>query len=145
MKIVFMSTYFSHSFEHVFSSSGSVLMWNSSGKPWIMQSSKYSWDIASLHSRISYSIFGSTYSLYIFMFTPYKLEIRIKFSPTNIFKSFFSFSLFALSLPDPILIHRFVASLKFVWITSIAYFTPLFSVSYSLPVSGSLSLHILRK
>jgi hypothetical protein len=50
-----------------------------------------------------------------------------------------------LSFEPPIRIHRWVDSVRLMWMISMACFTPLESVSYSLPVSGSRSLHIFRK
>jgi len=79
-----------------------------------MQSNKYYCVIESLQLLISSNIFGRTNYLYIFIFTPYRLLILIKFYPIRILRSFFYFSLLTLSLPDPILIHKFVDSRKFV-------------------------------
>lgn len=93
-----------------------------------MQSNKYCWVIASFDYFNKVNIFGKTYYLYIFMLTPSKLLIRIKFSPISIFKSYLSLTRRALSLDPPILIHKCVDYVRLIWIISIACLTPLESL-----------------
>ena len=112
----------------------------------MVQSMIYPYDITSLDETTISCIFGRTLDLYVSNDTPSRLDNLVMFSPIVTFRSNLSLSLLLFSLDPYILIHNLFISVKFLMMTSIAssMFPPP-SPSYSLPVSGSLSLHIFKK
>ena len=145
MNIFLISTLGSNCVVHILNNSSSVFKWYSSGNACIVQSMIYPYDITSLDETTISCIFGKTLDLYVSNDTPSRLDNLVIFSPIVTFKSNLSLSLLLFSLEPYILIHNLFISVKFLMMTSIAssIFPP--SPSYSLPVSGSLSLHIFKK